>query len=418
MDDNTFIENETACDSCDWINTIPPMKSNERLRCARCKHPILTVTKSTKQQLLANSLAAIMLFILSFTYEFLGFSSNGIHQQISLWDCINALLIEHFTVLGAVVSVTLVVLPLIYLASVLFLSIALLTKTKHERITRAILLSLETIKPWLMVDVFLLGGLVALVKLKSLADVSLGISFWAFAAFTLLLIRTVCFVDKRWLWNQFFGASTKQDIKTTPTSARAQGLVGCQFCGALNTSNSHTCNRCHHVIASRKSSCLKRTIALLVSASILYIPANLFPIMNTTFLGTTEHSTIIGGVLLLWALKSYPVALVILIASVLVPIAKILSLFWLCWQYHFATDLPAIKKQKVYHLTELVGRWSMVDIFVVAILSALGQLGALMNIVPGIAALSFCAVVILTMLAAMSFDSRLVWDLSEEGKVD
>ncbi len=129
-----------------------------------------------------------------------------------------------------------------------------------------------------------------------------------------------------------------------------------------------------------------------------------FPIMNTTFLGTTEHSTIIGGVLLLWALKSYPVALVILIASVLVPIAKILSLFWLCWQYHFATDLPAIKKQKIYHLTELVGRWSMVDIFVVAILSALVQLGTLMNIVPGIAAMSFCAVVILTMLAAMSFD--------------
>ncbi|MCL9779826.1 paraquat-inducible protein A [Vibrio sp. S4M6] len=412
MKRSTFIENETACESCDWVNPIPPMQENERLRCSRCKHVILSIHANSAKQLLANSSAALMLFFLSLTYEFLGFTSNGISQQISLLDCINALLIEHFTVLGAVVSITLIILPIIYLVSVLLLSLALLTKTKNERAARWLLLSIRSIEPWLMVDVFLLGGLVALVKLTSLAQVSLGISFWAFTAYTILLLRTVCYVDKRWLWNQLFGASAALD--PVSGSARSQDLIGCQFCGALNHQTDHMCSRCHHVIASRKTSSLHRTLALLISASILYVPANFFPIMNTTFLGTIEHSTIIGGVMLLWALKSYPVALVILIASVLVPIAKILSLFWLCWQYHFNTDLPAIKKQKIYHLTELVGRWSMVDIFVVAILSALVQLGSVMNIVPGLAALSFCAVVIITMLAAMSFDSRLIWDKSEE----
>jgi paraquat-inducible protein A len=145
----------------------------------------------------------------------------------------------------------------------------------------------------------------------------------------------------------------------------------------------------------------------------MFIPANVFPIMQTTFLGGNEPSTIMGGVLLLWSLGSYPVALVIFLASVVIPLVKMLSLSWLCWQCYYPTERETMQKIRLYRITELVGRWSMIDIFVVAVLTGLVQMGELMSILPGPAVLSFTSVIILTMLAAMVFDPRLLWDKNE-----
>jgi paraquat-inducible protein A len=155
---------------------------------------------------------------------------------------------------------------------------------------------------------------------------------------------------------------------------------------------------------------LVSTIAFLIASVVMFIPANFFPIMQTTFLGMTESSTIIGGVFLLWSLGSYPVAIVIFLASVVIPIAKILSLSWLCWQYYYPTERELLQKIWLYRMTEVVGRWSMIDVFVVAVLTGLVQMGNFISILPGPAVLSFAAVVILTILAAKTFDPRLLWD--------
>jgi paraquat-inducible protein A len=140
-------------------------------------------------------------------------------------------------------------------------------------------------------------------------------------------------------------------------------------------------------------------MALVMTAIILYVPANVLPIMTTDQLGRSTDSTILGGVVLLIKLGSYPVAAIIFIASVLVPLGKLLALMALCCE-----------RTVLYRVTEFVGRWSMVDVFVVAILVSLIQLGGLMTIRPGIAALAFSGLVIVTMLAAESFDPRLIWD--------
>ncbi len=195
-------------------------------------------------------------------------------------------------------------------------------------------------------------------------------------------------------------------------TAASQGLCCCHSCGRLSPQDTMRCPRCHSRLHLRKPDSLQRTMALLITSILLYIPANVLPIMNTEFLGQQQLSTILGGVLLLWEHGSYPIALVIFVASVLVPMAKIFALCWLCltvWRGH---KRPS-RLTRLYLLTELVGRWSMVDVFVVAILVALIQLGALMSIYPGAAALAFAGVVILTMLAAMSFDPRLIWDVTE-----
>lgn len=193
-------------------------------------------------------------------------------------------------------------------------------------------------------------------------------------------------------------------------SAASKGLACCHLCGLLSKAEADHCPRCHSHLHLRKPYSLQRCWALLITGIILYIPANTLPIMETNLLGQSELSTILGGVVTLWHHGSYPIAIVIFIASVLVPLGKMLAIIWLCISLNTNHRIPAIHQTRIYRLTELVGRWSMVDVFVVAVLVGLIQLGGLMSIYPGAAALAFAGVVILTMLAAMSFDSRLIWD--------
>ncbi|MCW8357392.1 PqiA/YebS family transporter subunit [Marinomonas pontica] len=338
----------------------------------------------------------------------MGFSSNGIERTVSLFDTSSVLLSQGYLVLSILLSLALFVFPVVYLLAILFL----VWSFQHQYVLKFVqhycVRWLLVIEPWLMVDVFLVGILVALVKMSSLADISLELSFWAFCGYVILLLKTMVLVDKRWLWNKVAGRSAEHSALAM--TAKKQGLIGCHFCGATLSGHATHCNRCGHSVYSRRPRSINTTVALLVASLVMYIPANVFPIMQTTFLGSTEPSTIMGGVLLLWSLGSYPVALIILFASVVIPIAKVLSLGWLCWQSRYPSRRLTKQKITLYRLTELVGRWSMIDVFVVAILTSLVQMGNFMSILPGPAVLSFTAVIVLTMLAAMAFDPRLLWD--------
>lgn len=198
------------------------------------------------------------------------------------------------------------------------------------------------------------------------------------------------------------------------TTALRAGLASCHTCLRLEPLTATRCSRCGSHLHPRKVDSIQRTLALLVAACILYIPANLYPIMYTDQLGRSEASTIIGGVLLLIDLGSIPIALVIFLFSVMVPIGKILVMFYLAWTVQRGTLTSPRQRATLYTVTEFVGKWSMVDVFVVAILSALVHLGGLMVVRPGIAALAFAGVVILTMVAAESFDARLIWDKADD----
>lgn len=193
-------------------------------------------------------------------------------------------------------------------------------------------------------------------------------------------------------------------------TAAARGLAGCHTCCKLSPAVAERCPRCGATLHLRLSQSLQRTMALCITAAILYVPANLLPIMTTEQVGRSIDSTILGGVVLLWRLGSYPVAAVIFIASVLVPLGKLIGLIVLCWSVARGHVERPRERTVLYRVTEFVGRWSMVDVFVVAILVGLIHIGGLMTIRPGAAALAFSGVVIVTMLAAESFDPRLIWD--------
>ena len=198
-----------------------------------------------------------------------------------------------------------------------------------------------------------------------------------------------------------------------PATAAERGLASCHLCMKLASKDLHQCPRCGTRLHLRKTASIQRTLALLITASILYVPANTLPIMVTDQLGRPIESTILGGVVLLIQLGSIPIAAIIFIASVLVPLGKLLIMFYLCWSVSNGPPIKQRQRTVLYRITEFIGKWSMLDVFVVAILVALVQLGDLLAIYPGGAALAFAGVVMVTILAAESFDPRLIWDKVE-----
>ncbi len=209
------------------------------------------------------------------------------------------------------------------------------------------------------------------------------------------------------------------------TTAREEGLVSCHFCQTLsklpdaddNINATLRCPCCQSHLHSRLPNSLSRTWALLIAAMILYIPANAFPIMTFVYLGEGQSDTILSGVIHLYAEGLWPLALLIFIASIFIPILKLFTLLGLLLSIHFKSHWRPKDRTVIYRMTEFVGRWSMVDVFVIALLVALVQFGNNATVTPGFGALAFAAVVILTMFAAHTFDPRLIWDtIDNNGK--
>ena len=192
--------------------------------------------------------------------------------------------------------------------------------------------------------------------------------------------------------------------------AADRGLAGCHTCGKVSPVVLGNCPRCGTRLHLRKARSIETTVSLMIAAALLYIPSHLLPIMTVTELGEVTHNTIISGMLYFWRSGAYPIALVIFTASILIPLLKILALSWLCAAATGKVHPSPVTLGRIYWFTELLGRWSMIDIFVVGILVSVVQLGNYMTVVPGTGAIAFAGVVLLTMFAAMSFEPRLLWD--------
>jgi paraquat-inducible protein A len=203
------------------------------------------------------------------------------------------------------------------------------------------------------------------------------------------------------------------------TTALSAGMIGCHSCDLLVDANGKIhlglqCPRCGANLHSRKSNSIARTWALIIAALVFYVPANVLPITVIVSLGSVQSDTIMSGVIYFMQSGSWEIALVIFVASVFVPLMKILILIFLLISVQRKSQWRPREQAKLYRLTELVGRWSMVDVYVVTILVALVNLGVIADIDAGPAALYFAAVVILTMFAARTYDPRLIWDGIED----
>jgi paraquat-inducible protein A len=205
---------------------------------------------------------------------------------------------------------------------------------------------------------------------------------------------------------------------SAPLTARAASCASCHDCGLLSrlphpAAHGTRCARCGSGLHTRKPRSLERTWALVIAAALCYAPANIFPVMTVTSLGKRQSDTILSGVIYLLTHGMWPLAAIVFTASILVPLAKLVSLTFLLVSVQRGSRWRPVERTRLYRFVELVGRWSMVDIYVVTILVALVRLGNLATIEAGLGAVFFGAVVVITMLAAESFDPRLIWDRSE-----
>jgi len=197
-------------------------------------------------------------------------------------------------------------------------------------------------------------------------------------------------------------------------TAKKQQLCQCPICLTLNPISYKFCEQCHAHLSDMSPFIIQKTLALLLTSYILFIPANFLPMMTTTLLGVKTSSTILGGVILLWHHGSYLVATIIFLASIVIPIGKLLTLTWLCYEIKYKGVSSKKKSHTSYQIVELIGKWSMIDVYVVLILVALVNLGVIINIEAGIAAVAFSGFVITSMLAAITFDPRLIWQPETE----
>jgi len=197
-------------------------------------------------------------------------------------------------------------------------------------------------------------------------------------------------------------------------SARDHGLVGCNDCGLVSqrvkTIDVQYCLRCGAPLHSRKTDSIARVWALLIAAALLYIPANLLPVLHTATLLGASDDTIMSGVVFFWTSGSYGLAIIVFVASIFVPMLKLVILSLLNFTAQRRSQWRPEQRTRLYHIVEAIGRWSMLDIFVITLTVALVRFQSLAVITAGPGAVAFGSVVVLTILASLQFDSRLIWD--------
>jgi paraquat-inducible protein A len=204
---------------------------------------------------------------------------------------------------------------------------------------------------------------------------------------------------------------------TTFVTGRSLGLLVCAHCRATirGIGRPHIrCPRCGASVHERKPHSVATTAALILSAAVLYVPANLLPVMHMNTFFSDEDDTIMSGVLSLLHEGSWPLALLVFVASIVVPLLKLVAMGWLLFAVVRRSPGHPSQRSKLFRFVEFIGRWSMLDVYAIALLVALVQIRSLATIHAGLGALAFCAVVVLTMLAAQSFDERLLWDIRSD----
>ncbi len=204
-------------------------------------------------------------------------------------------------------------------------------------------------------------------------------------------------------------------------TAMRRGLQSCETCGLLSRpapgEAEGRCPRCDEALAFRQPDSFQRTWAYVIAAAICYVPANLLPVLTTVTATGAQSDTILQGVVLLWSPTGWPLSLIVLVASIMIPSAKILALAYLLVTAQRGSVENNEQRVRLYRMVEFIGRWSMVDVFVDTFTAALIQLQPLMSVEPGPGLFFFAAVVVLTMLAVESFDPRLIWDAASSSEV-
>jgi paraquat-inducible protein A len=397
------------CPSCGLFQTVPGLPPGSTAQCARCPTILRHTSSHRIDHIIALTLTAFILLIVMCSTTLMTVETAGIRRAADLFSGPEELARQNMGELAAVIIFVTVLAPLIRLVGTLYVLVRL-----HEPMPpghlRRIFAWAERLRPWSMLEVFVFGVFVAYVKLSDLVTIGLATGVYALLALTFVLVWMDSALDREAVWERLYRATL------CGGSPSLSGAVGCETCGLVSVPQPYDprCPRCGSVLHERKPNSVARTWALVIAAAVLYIPANYYPVLSVVQLGAGQPSTILGGVEELLTARQYPLAALVFFASIAVPMLKLVGLSIMLITIQTGRTGWLRDRTRLYHIVRFVGRWSMIDIFMESLLGALVAFGSIVTIEPGAGALAFCAVVILTMFAAETFDPRLMWDAAVE----
>jgi paraquat-inducible protein A len=397
------------CPGCGLFQTIPALTAGMTAHCVRCPTTLRHVSGHQPQHLIALVVAALTLLIVMSSTQLMSVQKAGIAHDAGLFSGPEELVHRDMVPLAVVVVFVTVVAPFVRLLGTIYVLIRSYETRPPLHLRRVFALA-EEMRPWSMIDVFVFGVFVAYTKLGDLVTIGILNGLYALLALTFVLVWIDWALDREAVWERL---DTSDSPDGPPESL--DGAVACHTCSLVSIPATHEarCPRCGSMLHARKPNSIARTWALVISAAIMYIPANYYPVLTVQQLGAGMPSTIIGGVQELLHSRMYPLAALVFFASIAVPMLKLVGLSVMLVATQSGRSGWLRDRTRLYHVVRFIGRWSMIDIFMESLLGALVVFGSVITIKPGVGALAFCAVVILTMFAAETFDPRLMWDEAE-----
>ncbi|WP_050309360.1 membrane integrity lipid transport subunit YebS [Yersinia pseudotuberculosis] len=395
------------CCECDALFTLPPLGGNQTAYCPRCNAQITSGRDWSLTRLTAMACAMLLLMPFAFTEPLISIRLLGTRIDASLLAGIWQMSRQGDPITASMVAFCILAAPVTLTFSILYLRIG----SRIGINLRPILLILERLKEWVMLDIYLIGMAVACIKVKEYADIMPGTGLIAYLALTLLSILTLVHLNLEQLWERFYPQEQPPGPQET--------LRVCLSCHYTGHPDSHgRCPRCHTPLRHRRRHSLQKTWAALIAAIVLLLPANLLPISIVYANGARIEDTIFSGVVSLASSGNFPIAAVVFIASVLVPFTKVIVLITLLLSIHLKTQHSLKTRMRLLRLITWIGRWSMLDLFVIALMMSLINRDQLFSFTMGPAAFYFGSAVILTILAVEWLDSRLIWDAYATGNTE
>ena len=412
-----------ACPDCDKLLEKQNIPDGKVVHCPRCGSLLHTTVHNSLQKSIALSLAGLVIYIPAITLPIMTFTVAGLKGSGSVVDAMLALFESNYYFVGLMVLLVSIVFPLLKLG-LLFLSSVSIAAGHVSRFVIGMFRLYKHLSEWGMVEVYMLGILVSIIKMYSMAMIHYDIGLFCFIGLVILTVWSSTVVDDQRFWILIEQQQKKNDPGEAESSefnpgaetAQEAGLIRCHDCGKLSIDEPVgpdemlRCSRCHAALYSRKPGSLTRTWALVLTSLVLYLPANILPMMRVNFMGSPSDSTILDGIIYFFQDGEYLVGGIILTASVLVPLFKILGIILILLSIKFHWNSWLKHKSAIFRFIEFIGRWSFLDVFVVALLVAMVRFGAITTIEADPGASFFTAVVVCTMFAALSFDPRIMWD--------
>lgn len=407
-----------ACPECDLLYTDVTIGQDERLRCSRCEAKLSSTIPNSLSKTLALSLTGLLLFIPAMTFPLISISILNIEGKSSVFESILILLKTGYPFVGSMVFIVSLLFPLLKLSLLFWLSCSL-HLNKKNRYLKYILRAYNHLDEWAMAEVYMLGIFLSIIKLQSMGRLDFNLGFFCFCSLSLVTVASSAVKDDKAFWRLIDSRSkgTSPMLKSrVGLTAREAGIIRCHECSLLvsaipSAKNTRLrCPRCMASIHTRKPGSINKTWALIICSFILFIPANLLPIMRVDYFGRPEITTIMDGIVYFFKDGDYLIGTIIFMASILVPLFKIIGVVVILLSIQFGWQNWLLHKTKMFRFVHFIGRWSFLDIFVIALLTSMIQFGALSSIAASPAARYFTAVVITTMFAAIVLDPRILWD--------